>query len=223
MSGVSVLIPLYNGIEFLEECIQSVLSQTHHHFEILVGVNGHSVDSDVYVQAKTFEQKDSRITVKWYATSGKPETMNEMVHDTHHNIIAILDADDVWLPTKLEKQLKYINDYSVVGTQCNYIINGQVTNAQPAITLGIVRDFFERNNIINSSALIHRCDAAWDNTFLGLEDYNMWISLYSRGRTFYNVPESLVYHRLHNKSAFNGPNANLVPELLHKWKKLLQK
>ena len=49
---ISILIPIYNGVEFIEESVSSVLNQTYDQWELLIGINGHSQDSEVYKIAK---------------------------------------------------------------------------------------------------------------------------------------------------------------------------
>jgi len=51
---ISILIPLYNGIEFLEESVNSVINQTYSQWELLIGVNGYSTNSDIYFKAKEY-------------------------------------------------------------------------------------------------------------------------------------------------------------------------
>ena len=59
----SILIPLYNGIDFLNEAIESVQAQTHTQWEIIIGVNGHPQGSQVYLEALALAQADTRIRV----------------------------------------------------------------------------------------------------------------------------------------------------------------
>jgi GT2 family glycosyltransferase len=61
---ISVIIPVYNGIEFLEECVNSVIAQTFTDWEIVIGVNGHGQDGgEVGRIAQNIATLDSRITV----------------------------------------------------------------------------------------------------------------------------------------------------------------
>ena len=54
-------MPIYNGIEFIEESVSSILNQTFTHWELIIGINGHPPNSDVYQIAKEYEIKDDRI------------------------------------------------------------------------------------------------------------------------------------------------------------------
>ena len=119
---------------------------------------------------------------------------------------------------KLERQLPYMKEYDVIGTQCQYF--GDI-NSIPNIPLGDLSglDFRKVNPIINSSCLIKKSVARWDNNYNGVEDYKLWVELWSQKKKFYNVPDILVMHRIHRNSAFNAKgNHNKVGELLEKYK-----
>jgi teichuronic acid biosynthesis glycosyltransferase TuaG len=195
---------LYNGIEFLDECLKSIISQTYNKYEVIIGINGHPINSIIQKKAIQLSKNYNTIHVIWYPTKGKELTLNAMIKDTKFDYICILDVDDKWFPTKLEEQIKYIDKYDVIGTQCQYF--GQKNNI-PKIPLNDISnfDFFQVNPIINSSVLIKKCDANWESLFYGLDDYHLWMKLrYIKNRTFFNIPKILTYHRVYSNSSFNG-------------------
>lgn len=220
---ISIVIPVYNGIEFLQQSLESVIKQTYTLWEVIIGINGHPHKSDVELEAisvvhsfmNTFDITN-RIVVKHYNTTGKPNTLNKMIEDCLYDHIAILDVDDIWERTKLEKQMQYINDYDVVGTRCLYFGERQ---GSPDIPVGDISefDFIYCNPIINSSAIVKKELCYWENIYTGLEDYNMWLWLRSRNKRFYNIDEYLCYHRIHKSSHFNNTNHNYVESLRRDW------
>ena len=220
--GVNIIIPLYNGIEFLHESINSVKAQTYKYWKVIVGINGHSKDSNVFQTALKYQQnpedKFQSIVVKHYPTKGKSETCNEMLKDCEYDAICMLDVDDAWKPEKLGKQINVwrSNLFAVVGTFCSYF--GDRTGT-PALPSYIVNNdcIFNVNPIINSSAMFHKKDAHWTDEF-GPEDYDMWLRLAYEGKFFFNIPEVLVFHRIHAASAFNNTNSSQVPRLLDHWR-----
>ena len=77
---ISVLIPIYNGIEFIEESVSSVLEQTFEEWELIIGINGHPKDSDVYLIAKEYEKRSVKIRVfDFFTIKGKSDALNEMI------------------------------------------------------------------------------------------------------------------------------------------------
>ena len=216
----SILIPLYNGVEFLKEALDSVQNQTFTQWEVIIGVNGHPQYSAVYKEAETLALSDVATRIRVIdlydlVEKGKSAALNAMLPYTKFSHIAILDVDDIWLPTKLEKQLPFIQQgYDVVGSQCEYF--GQLSG-NPSIPLGDIStfDFFKVNPIINSSAIVRKDLCQWRTKWDGIEDYDMWLTLRKSNCRFYNVGEVLVRHRIHQSSSYNSRgNGNKVPDLL---------
>jgi teichuronic acid biosynthesis glycosyltransferase TuaG len=200
---ISILIPIYNGIEFIEESVGSVLTQTFGNWELIIGVNGHEKNSDVYKTAKLQEEKSNKIRVfDFYEINGKANTLNVMIKYCNGRYVALLDVDDIWVKDKLMKQAPYVNIYDVIGSQCVYF--GHREGTIPSIPLDDIGelDFRKANPIINSSAIIRKDLCHWNEN--GIEDYDLWLRLREQNKRFYNYPEVLVMHRLHDKSAFNS-------------------
>lgn len=199
---ISVLIPIYNGIEFINESVNSVIEQSYQNWELIIAVNGHPENSEVFQIANKFANKDPRIRVyDMYQLKGKSVTLNEMIKLCNHDYVALLDVDDIWHPTKLYLQVRKIHEYDVVGSQCVYF--GNMNGIVPKIPLGDIsnQDFRLANPIINSSCIIRKDLCYWGED--GLEDYELWTRLRKLNKKFYNFTEILVKHRIHPSSAFN--------------------
>lgn len=107
---VSVIMPCHSGERYLKESIDSVLAQTYTNWELLI-VDDCSNDRS-YQIALDYAVKDSRIKVfKNPKSTGLPATpRNLAISKASGRFIAFLDCDDIWLPTKLERQLPLFND-----------------------------------------------------------------------------------------------------------------
>ena len=214
---ISILMPIYNGIEFIDESVTSILTQSFTQWELIIGINGHPENSEVYQRAKYYE-KDQRVHVyDLFTLRGKSESLNVMLSYCRYDWISILDVDDKWKSTKLEKQLPFINDYDVIGTQCQYFGENQTI---PFIPVGDLKDFdfLQVNPVINSSCLLKKEGIDWNSQWNGVEDYDLWLRLWKKGGRFYNVPSIEVFHRIHRQSAYNANgNNNMVPLLLQKY------
>lgn len=212
---ISILMPIYNGIEFINESVSSIISQTLEEWELIIGINGHPPLSDVYLKAKQYELQNPKIRVLDLAdVKGKSNALNVMIQYCNYNYVALLDVDDIWHPRKLEMQQYYLNVYDVIGTKCVYF--GDIENVVPQIPEGDLAsfDFFSVNPIINSSVLIRKELCRWVEN--GIEDYDMWLRLKKQGCNFYNLREVLVKHRIHKKSAFNAQGNHLKVDELKK-------
>lgn len=213
---ISILIPIYNGIEFIDESVSSVLRQTYENWELIIGVNGHSQGSSVYKIAQEYENKSNKIRVfDFHNIQGKSNTLNEMIKYCKYDYVALLDVDDIWHDEKLQVQSQILNFYDVVGSNCLWF--GDKNNIVPIIPLEDISnyDFSLVNPIINSSSIIKKELCYWNEYWDGIEDYELWLRLRKQNKKFYNCNAILVKHRIHNNSAFNSKgNHNKVSNLL---------
>jgi len=209
MAYISILMPIYNGIEFIDESVSSVLNQTYDNWELIIGINGHPPNSSVYQTAKKYESQSNNIkVVDLVDCKGKSNALNAMVLLCQYDYVAILDVDDIWTNNKLEVQIPFllegINNYDVVGSQCVYF--GDLNGIVPPIPLQDLSffNFALVNPVINSSAIIRTKFCWWNAKYDGVEDYELWLRLRVQKCRFYNCPDVLVKHCIHNTSAFNG-------------------
>ena len=219
---ISILMPIYNGIEFLDESVQSILKQTYNEWELIIGINGHPKDSYVYNIASKYSNNNKIRVLDLYNIKGKSNSLNEMLKYCKYDYVALLDIDDIWTHNKLQIQSQYLYSYDVIGTNFIYIGDSQ---GQPLIPIGDISnyDFFNGNPIGNSSAIIRKELCYWDSECgIGIEDYDMWLRLKHLGKKFYNCSEILMHHRIHNKSAFNSQNnSRNVPKLIEKYRNIM--
>ena len=211
---ISILIPIYNGIEFIDESVMSVINQTYTDWELLIGINGHPENSCVFLKAKEYENKSNKIRVfDFFNIKGKSNTLNEMIKYCNYDYVAILDVDDIWSTEKLKIQSIFLNNYDVIGTRCVYFGEKSLI---PNIPIGDITnfDFTRVNPIINSSSVIRKELCFWVEN--GIEDYHLWLQLRKMNKKFYNCEKILVKHRIHNTSAFNSKGNDLLAQNLLK-------
>ena len=216
---ISILMPIYNGIEFIDQSVSSIKNQTYKDWELIIGINGHPLESEVYKKAKEYENEQIKV-IELHPIKGKSAALNAMLEHCQYDWIALLDVDDIWLPPKLQAQLPYMSVYDVIGTQCVYFGDRK---GSPNIPLGYISkfNFLTNNPIINSSCLVKKGLCYWntDSNMIGIEDYDMWLRLWRQGKKIYNVPTCLVMHRIHRDSAFNAKgNEQNLPALRARYK-----
>jgi glycosyltransferase involved in cell wall biosynthesis len=111
---ISVIIPTYNRANLLPRAIKSVLNQTFQDFELIVVDDGSTDNTREVVEE--FQKKDSRIKYIFQENSGGPaKPINTGIKNSRGECIAILESDDEWLPEKLEKQIKVLEEFKNVG------------------------------------------------------------------------------------------------------------
>jgi glycosyltransferase involved in cell wall biosynthesis len=201
-------MPIYNGVEFINDSVMSIIQQKYTNWELLIGINGHQPNSEVFKIAQKYADLNSNIRVYDFVDiKGKSNTLNELIKYCKYDWISLLDVDDIWLPDKLEKQVPYMENYDVIGTNCRYF--GE-RDDEPGVPFGDISefDFRHTNPVINSSCLLKKSLCFWDPKHDGVEDYDLWMRLWKNKCKFYNVPEIQVLHRIHQASAFNSKGNN---------------
>lgn len=111
MPKVTVVIPAYNAMRYLPETIETVLAQTFTDFEMLVVNDGSTDDTEEWVSRLT----DPRVRMISQNNRGLSSARNTGIIEAKGEYIAILDADDLWEPTKLEKQVYCLDEKPEVG------------------------------------------------------------------------------------------------------------
>jgi len=101
---LTVIIPVYNGMPFLQATIESILSQTYQDFRLLIVDDSSTDDSFQYLQSLT----DSRVEVRQQKNLGLCESLNKAIASVDSEFIARLDQDDTSLPTRLQEQIDFL-------------------------------------------------------------------------------------------------------------------
>lgn len=186
---IAVVIPAYNAAESIAEAIASALGQTHPADEIIVVDDGSSDDTVAVAVA-------SGARVIRQANAGPAAARNTGIKATDAEWIALLDADDRWLPLRLALQLRDVADPTV-----GLIYTGINTPRWEAPPPPPFLDFdllWTQNRVCTSSVLLRR--SAWeavggfreDRELSGAEDYNLWLRLAHAGWRLVGVPDRLV-------------------------------
>jgi glycosyltransferase involved in cell wall biosynthesis len=212
MPLISVIIPAYNGEKTIRETIESVLNQSFKDFEILV-INDGSQDATLDIINSI---KDFRLKVFSYSNAGQAVSRNRGFSQSSGEFIAFLDADDLWTPTKLEAQLKALQDNpqaAVAYSWSDFIDEkGQFLRGASRSTLSgdvyaklLLTDFLDNgsNPLIRRQALIEV--GGFDETLTPAEDWDMWLRLAARYH-FVLVPAPHILYRL----SANSESSNLL-------------
>ncbi|MBR8835696.1 MAG: glycosyltransferase family 2 protein [Stigonema ocellatum SAG 48.90 = DSM 106950] len=209
MPKVSVVTPAYNAMKYLPETLESALQQTFTDFEVLI-VNDGSSDGIVEWSSQI---TDPRVKVISQENQGTAAARNRGISESKGEYIAFLDADDIWEPTKLEKQVYCLDNNPLVGLVDTWIAfideSGKPTGyiMKPDAEGNVYKKVVESCDstvCCGSSPMIRR--SCFDTVGLFdrdsyIEDVDMWIRIAIRYH-YGLVKEPLVRYRLHpnNKS-----------------------
>jgi len=203
---VSVLMPVYNTANYLVEAIDSILNQSYSHFEFII-INDGSTDESLSILEK-YARQDARIKVVSRENKGLIKTLNEGLNLAVGEYIARMDADDISLPLRFEKQLKYLEEHLdciAVGTLAQLIdsdgdIIGPMGGLQTHSEIDNAHLSGKGGAIVHPSAMIRREilfeSGGYLDEFENAEDLDLWLRLAEIGKLA-NIPETLFLYRQH--------------------------
>lgn len=205
MPKISVLFPVYNTNEtYLRTAIESVLSQTFADFEFII-LNDASTDPNVEKTVKSYT--DGRI--RYYTNEhnlGISLTRNKLLDLANGEYLAIMDHDDVSLPTRFEKQAAYLDSHSrvgVVGCKVQKIPDNRITRYptnSDDIKLALMRSCaVSHSACMIRSNVLKRNNLRYEEQFSPAEDYALFCRLIPL-TDFYNIPEVLFFYRWHKNN-----------------------
>ncbi|MFT4599939.1 MAG: teichuronic acid biosynthesis glycosyltransferase TuaG [Arenicella sp.] len=214
---VSIIVPIYNGASFIKETVQSCLDQTYENWELIIIDDG-STDNSAEI-IKGFLSDKVRYFRK--ENGGQASARNLGIEKSKGDWIAFLDADDIWVAEKLQKQIFVIeNDSELDLIFCHAYVFQEKKNQKQEYPSwktdklkgpNFVKELFCRSGIINSSVLLKKeslSDLQFDEgtDIIGTEDWDLWLRLALANKTFYGLEDKLVYYREHE----GGIHMNLV-------------
>lgn len=200
---VTVLMTVHNGEPYVREAVASILSQTHDSFRFLI-LDDASTDNTRQT-IRSF--KDSRIDlIEIRKNIGQTAALNRGLQLIDTPFVARIDADDVSLPQRLEKQISYMDRYpqvALLGTWCQFINeSGRVTSTfQPPTAHAELLDCFATHNPFGHSSVLFRQNhvqqvGGYPEDYLYAQDFPLWFQLACRYQVA-NLPDELVQIRVH--------------------------
>lgn len=199
---VTVILPIYNGQSYLESAINSVLQQSYSDFELVI-INDGSVDDSASI-VESFS--DPRIRFYQQQNQGLAATLNKAIGLARGKYIARQDQDDVFFPSRLQKQFDFLEqnlDVAIVGVAAEVWVGHARTNrmlAHPADDASIRFGLLFDNYFVHSSVMLRRCvleevdGYSEDKSRQPPEDYELW-SRVMRTHKLANLPEALMAYR----------------------------
>lgn len=206
---VSIVMPVYNAGDYIVEAIESILKQTYKHFELII-VDDRSIDNSwniIQRYAKKYPLIIKAIRLKKNTNAAGNGGVNAVYPITKGKYIARMDADDISHPTRIEKQVRFMENHTdaiLVGTQ-GYIIDqdGQIKGTKIFATSHqkIYEDYFVLHPILHPSIMIRKSlvptkTKLYENKRGVNDDYYTFFKLLQYGK-FYNLSEKLLYYRIH--------------------------
>ncbi|MFA4845408.1 MAG: glycosyltransferase [Patescibacteria group bacterium] len=215
MTKLSILMSVWNGERYLRTAVESLLAQTYQEFELLI-VNDASSDRTSQILHE-LSQQDPRVRIITNKTNlGLTRSLNRALQDIQSDYVARMDADDIALPDRLEKQVAFLEshpDVGIVGTAYQFIgadndvigahrrssrIYGGQERHPPTQDAQLRRVLIRYNPFLHSSVMIRKTLLdrvhGYDETYHRAQDYDLWMRLSPLTRLA-NLPDVLMQKR----------------------------
>lgn len=198
---ISVVLPVYNAEQYVKDTIKSILIQSYQNFELIIINDGSTDNSEEYI----VQFKDTRIKyIKNEKNLKLIQTLNLGLSVAKGKYIARIDADDIALPNRFEKQIDFLEnnlEYGIVGSFAETFGSKKEKLTFVQEDLEIRFALLTHNPFVHSSVMIRnqiliKNKLSFDLNQLHVEDYDLWIKIlkYSKGKI---LPNILIKYRIH--------------------------
>lgn len=200
---VSVIMPVYNVEKYVEEAINSILSQSFRDFEFLIFNDGSTDKTSQLI--KKFD--DSRIK---FIDNGKNEGylvyLNRGINMAGGEYIVRMDGDDISHPRRIEKQVKFMDEHPDIGACGTWAVTTGlrqniriITETDPELLRCklLFANQLLHPTVIMRASVLHKHNLFYDPEFYHTEDYKLWLDLLHYTKLA-NISEVLLKYRIHS-------------------------
>lgn len=216
---VSVIMAVFNGEKYLEEAILSILNQTYSNIELII-INDGSTDRSKEI-IKSYLLKDKRIVlIDNVENKGLIYSLNKGIENAKGKYIARMDADDISLKERLQKQVKFmeenndivlsgtahtifLDDYEYISRNMNVLTDYEMIKAH-----SIFECSFVHPSIIMRSDIIKKERYKYKEKYKHAEDFGLWTEILARYKAS-NINEPLIKYRIVKNSVTRKANKNI--------------
>jgi teichuronic acid biosynthesis glycosyltransferase TuaG len=231
---ISVIIPAYNASSFLEIAVESIVSQTYRNIEIIIVDDGSK--DNTFEKALLLSEKHKNIKAITQTNSKQGIARNNGISNANGEYVAFLDADDEWLPNKIEIQLNYLFAYKadMVFTDGYLFITDKkialaeiykttespieieaskgIISGANGIKLLHIKNRIPTSSVLCKKSVIVNAGLFTTNPELqNCEDYLLWFNLVKQGCKLIGIPEKLFLYRVHPNSSTSGIKNIMFP------------
>ena len=194
---------IYNCADTLKEAIDSIVQQTYHDWELIMCDDG-SQDNTYKIAEKFLEKYENIIVFQNERNMGLNYTLNRCLEKANGKYIARMDGDDISLPTRLEKEVAFLDqhrEYAIVSTNMIYFDENGEWGRSNMLEFPKKEDLVKATPFCHAPCMVRR--EAYEKVkgysvnkkLLRMEDYHLWFKMYSAGYKGHNLQEALYKMR----------------------------
>lgn len=204
-SKISIITPSYKSEKLIVQTIESVLKQTYKNWEMIVADDVSPDNSNDIIEE--YIKKDSRIKlIKLEKNSGPAIARNRAIREAKGRYIAFLDADDLWRPDKLEKQIKFMEEKNCALSYSSYETMTEEGKFLDKIIVSPLKLSYKdllKTNYIGCLTAIYDTQKV-GKVYMPLinkrQDYGLWLKILKKTDFAYGLKEPLATYRLMSNS-----------------------
>lgn len=201
---VSVIMGIYNCEEFLEEALNCIVNQTYPDWEVIMCDDG-SKDNTIAVAQKFVDKYPNKFRLlKNEQNMGLNFTLNKCLYEAKGDYIARMDGDDLCSPERFQKEIEVLEtnpDIAIVSSNMDFFDENGVWGETHAKPYPVNKNFIKATPICHAPCMVRK--EAYlavegytvDKKLLRVEDYHLWVKMYSKGYKAYNIQECLYQMR----------------------------
>jgi glycosyltransferase involved in cell wall biosynthesis len=225
---ISVIMPAYNAEKYISESINSVIDQTYTNWELIIIDDG-STDNTFHI-IQPFLTQDNRIKYVFQSNSGQGKARNRGLLEAKGELIAFLDADDLWITNKLDIQVEDMNNSPEVdllfsgakafkGTHQNILKHLNHNNSDIYSGLDAFKVFLKGNKIPILTVLVKKEIVEAVGNFdesrhlQNVEDSHLWLKLLFENYNLKSSNKNLAFYRVHEEQSTSNKFKNTLKEI----------
>ena len=210
---VSIITPLYNGKNYIEETMTSVVNQTYENWEMIIVDDCSSDGSAEVVEKYIHDHQEQRIRLLHNRENlGVANTRNAGMKEAKGQYICFLDSDDLWKAKKLEHQISFLKEKQKMDSKAGFVFGTCEIINEDGISKGKIRkakaqidykELLKDNGISCVSVMVDQTVIPKTLCFMpciGHEDYATWLTILKNKYTAYGMEEVLCYYRISQNS-----------------------
>jgi len=218
---ISVIMPVYNGEEFLKEAIESILNQTYRDFEFIIA---YDESSDISLEIiKYYQNIDSRIVLSTGCGRGLVNALNDAIDIARGEYIARMDADDVSFFDRIKSQYEFLDNHAldICGGHSLLIddknkVNGlnviPISHEMCTLSLLFKVPFAHPSVMIRKSFLDNNSLKYGQSKYQIAEDLDLWVRMHKCGAKFGNVNNVILKYRMLDNSLSRVNNSLVLQD-----------
>lgn len=210
MNIISVITTVKNGEAFIFETLQSVYNQTHKNYEHIIIDDGSTDKTIKFINEFRESYPDNKIKLFKPGHLGRGKALNYAVSKAKGEWIAIIDADDIWHPKKLQAQVTILTDnpnITVLATKTGLFSESVIFDELSQFTFEVIRPkrMLYKSIISHSSVIIRKEDAVYDTNRTSQYDAELWYRLaFDNKKSLAILHQQLNFHRIHQNQSFES-------------------